>query len=98
MSPQAGVPDRAPCIAQPETGRLDTSSAPLAAMTSAPLIATLSPVPRLGLSGSLRRTVSVIGESLVLVGIVCCIPFVILAIGTPIALVVRLLLWVAGVL
>ena len=36
--------------------------------------------------------------NLVLVGIVCCIPFVILGIGIPIALAVRFLLWVSGVL
>ena len=42
-----------------------------------------------------RQTV---GEGLALVVIVCCIPFVILAIGLPIVLFVRLLLWVGGVL
>jgi hypothetical protein len=50
------------------------------------------------LSGSLTRAGGVIGEFLVLVGLVCCIPFVILGIGIPIALVVRLLLWVGGML
>jgi hypothetical protein len=31
-----------------------------------------------------------------MVAVVLCIPFVILAIGTPIALGLRLLLWIAG--
>jgi hypothetical protein len=42
-----------------------------------------------------RRSV---GEALALVGIVLCIPFVILAIGLPIVLFVRLLSWVGGML
>jgi hypothetical protein len=39
-----------------------------------------------------------IGELLAALAIVLCIPFVILAIGIPIALCVRFLLWSAGVL
>lgn len=66
--------------------------------TSAALNASLSYVPRLALSGSLRRTAGAVGEFLALVGIVCCIPFVILAIGLPIALAVRLVLWLGGML
>ena len=50
------------------------------------------------LSGSLTRAGGVVGEFVLLVGLVCCIPFVILGIGIPIALVVRLLLWVGGLL
>jgi hypothetical protein len=38
----------------------------------------------------------VAGDFLAAVGIVLCIPVVILAIGTPIALCVRFLLWIAG--
>jgi hypothetical protein len=47
--------------------------------------------------GFLRRAVEAIGDLLGLLAIIACIPFVILAIGTPIALFVRLLLWLAGV-
>lgn len=52
----------------------------------------------LEVSGCLRRAAAVVGELLALVGIVLCIPFVILAIGMPIALCVRLLLWIGGAL
>ena len=48
--------------------------------------------------GLLRRVAMVVGDLLAAVGIVLCIPFVILAIGTPIALSVRFLLWIAGML
>ena len=75
-----------------------TTSARRGTLTSAPLTATLSQVPRVELFGSLTRAVGAVGEFLVLVGIVCCIPFVILGIGIPIALAVRFLLWVGGVL
>ena len=47
--------------------------------------------------GFLRRAVEALGDLLGLVAIIACIPIVILAIGTPIALLVRLLLWVGGV-
>jgi hypothetical protein len=46
--------------------------------------------------GPLRRAVVFAGDLLGTVAIVLCIPFVIVAIGTPIALCVRLLLWAAG--
>jgi len=45
-----------------------------------------------------RRAAMAIGELLAALAIVLCIPFVILAIGIPIALCVRFLLWSAGVL
>ena len=48
--------------------------------------------------GSLRRAAVLIGELLGAGAIVLSIPFVILAIGTPIALCLRLLLWVGGLL
>jgi hypothetical protein len=72
------------------TGALDLASA--AAATTAPTRATLD-VPRW-----LRRGAGVVGELLALVGVVLCIPFVILAIGMPIALLVRFLLWIGGAL
>jgi hypothetical protein len=47
---------------------------------------------------STERAVMVIGEAVSAVGVVLCLPFVILAIGIPIALFVRFLLWLAGML
>ncbi|HEU4891239.1 MAG TPA: hypothetical protein VFT47_06790 [Vicinamibacterales bacterium] len=48
--------------------------------------------------GSLRRAAAVVGDLLAAVAIVLCIPFVILAIGIPIALCLRLLLWTGELL
>jgi hypothetical protein len=48
--------------------------------------------------GPLRRAAMAIGELLAALAIVLCIPLVILAIGIPLALCVRFLLWSAGVL
>ena len=47
---------------------------------------------------SSERAVLVIGEAVSAVGVVLCLPFVILAIGIPIAVSVRFLLWIAGML
>jgi hypothetical protein len=49
------------------------------------------PVPR-------RSAAGLFGDLMGAVAIVLCIPFVILAIGIPIALCLRLLLWVGGLL
>jgi hypothetical protein len=59
--------------------------------------ATLSPALVVETPGVLRRAVVAIGDLLGLAAIISCVPFVILAIGIPIALFVRLLLWVGGV-
>jgi hypothetical protein len=48
--------------------------------------------------GLLRRAAMAGGELLAALAIVLCIPFVILAIGIPIALCVRFLLWITGML
>jgi hypothetical protein len=48
--------------------------------------------------GFIWRAAMAFGDLLGALGIVLCIPFVILAIGIPIALCVRFLLWIAGVL
>jgi hypothetical protein len=48
--------------------------------------------------GPFRRAAVVVGDLLGAVAIVLCIPLVILAIGIPIALCVRLLLWIGGLL
>jgi hypothetical protein len=74
---------------------LDTTAPREAAPTSVALATTVRPV--IVVPGSLRRAAGVIGELLALVAIVFCFPVVILAIGIPIALFVRLLLWVGGV-
>jgi hypothetical protein len=42
-----------------------------------------------------RRASELVGELLGLVGIALCIPIVILTIGIPVVLAVRLLLWLA---
>ena len=56
----------------------------------------LSPAQSLTLPGPLRRASGLLGDVLALAGIVVAIPVVILAIGTPIALGVRLLVWLGG--
>jgi hypothetical protein len=76
---------------------LDTTSAPDATLSSAAFAAALRPTPPVRVPGPGRRVVGIVGESLALVGIVFGIPFVILAIGIPIVLFVRLLLWLGGV-
>ena len=78
--------------------RLDTTGRGEATLTSTTLVTPLRPARPLVVPGSLRRAAAIGGELLALVGIVFCIPFVILAIGMPIALGVRLLLWVGGML
>ena len=55
------------------------------------------PRPR-AVAGLLRRAALVSGDLFAAAGIVLCLPFVILGIGIPIALCVRLLLWIGGVL
>lgn len=48
--------------------------------------------------GPFRRAAGVAVDLLGLVAIAFCIPFVILAVGIPIMLCVRLLVWIAGLL
>ena len=48
--------------------------------------------------GRLWRGAVAVGDVLAAVALVLSIPFVILAIGIPIALIVRLLLWLGGLL
>ena len=49
-------------------------------------------------AGALRRVAAVGGDLLAALAVVLSLPFVILAIGIPIALCVRLLLWIGGLL
>jgi len=75
-----------------------TSRLAEATLTRAALATTLNPARPLVGPGRLRRAAVVIGDLCAAVGIVLCIPLVILAIGIPIALCVRLLLWIGGLL
>jgi hypothetical protein len=75
------------------TGHLEEAT-----LTRAALGTTFNQARPLVFPGPLRRAAVVVGDLLAAVAIVLCIPFVILAIGTPIALCVRLLLWIGGLL
>jgi uncharacterized membrane protein len=76
-----------------------TTNRPLAAtLTRSPFATAVDQARPLIVPGLLRRAVLVVGDLLAAVGIVLCIPFAILAIGIPIALSVRFLLWIAGML
>lgn len=67
-----------------------------ATFARASLAAPCTQTEALALPGAFRRAAVVVGDLLWAVAIVLCVPVVILAIGTPIALCVRLLLWVGG--
>jgi hypothetical protein len=69
-----------------------------APLTRAAIATTFDQTPPLTVSGPFRRAAVVLGDLLGAVAMVLCIPFAILAIGIPIALCVRLLLWIAGLL
>jgi hypothetical protein len=73
------------------TGRVDTATMMGATLTTS-VIGARPLLP----TGRLRRTIALADDVLEAVGVVLCIPFVILAIGLPIALGVRLLLWIAA--
>lgn len=51
-----------------------------------------------GRTGWIRVALAVGEDVLLAIGVLLCIPLVILAIGTPIALALRLVLWLAGLL
>lgn len=74
-------------------GRLDD-----AMLTSTALAPTFDQARALIVPGPFRRAAVLVGDLLGAVATVLCIPFVILAIGIPIALCVRLLLWIARLL
>jgi hypothetical protein len=69
-----------------------------ATLTRAALAPRFDQTRALIVPGPFRRAAGVGGELLGAVAIVLCIPFVLLAIGLPIAAVVRLLLWIGGLL
>lgn len=62
-------------------------------MLKAALATTVDAPRRLIVRGRLWRATDVVGDLLGAVAIVLCFPFVILAVGIPIALSVRLLMW-----
>jgi hypothetical protein len=74
-------------------GRLEEAT-----LTRAALATTFDQARAPAVPSLFRRAAGVVGDVLGAVAIVLCVPFVILAIGTPIALCVRLLLWVGGLL
>jgi hypothetical protein len=65
---------------------------------SAPGAGTLAGAPIHDATPWLRRAVGVAGDVLLMTAVVLCVPFVILAIGTPIALFVQLVLWMVRLL
>jgi hypothetical protein len=65
-------------------------------LTRAALGTTFDDARLLVVFGPLRRSAEVIAGLVAAVAVILCIPFVILAIGIPIALCVRLLLWIVG--
>ena len=67
-------------------------------LTSAVLPTTFSPARQSVVPSPLQRATLIIGDLFAALGLVLCIPLVILAIGMPIALFVRLLLWIGGLL
>ena len=75
------------------TSRLEDALLPRTALST-----TLNQAQPLVVRGSLRRAAVVVGDLLGAVAIVLCIPLVTVAIGTPIALCLRLLLWIGGLL
>ena len=74
-------------------GRLEAATPTRAAVAT-----TFDHAPPLAVPGQFRRAVVVVGDLLGTAGIVLCIPLAILAIGTPIVLGVRWLLWMAALL
>jgi anti-sigma-K factor RskA len=75
------------------TGRLEEAT-----LTRAALATTFTQARAPVVSGPFWRAAVVVGDLVGAVAIVLCIPFVILAIGIPMALCVRLLLWIGGLL
>lgn len=75
------------------TGRLEEAT-----LTGAALATTFKRARPRVVPGPSWRAATVVGDLAAAVAIVLCIPFVLLAIGLPIALCVRLLLWIGELL
>jgi len=69
-----------------------------AALTRPAIATRFAHAPAPTVFGPFRRAAVVVGDLLGAAAMVLCIPFVILAIGIPLALCVRLLLWIGGLL
>jgi hypothetical protein len=67
-------------------------------VTRAAVAATFNQAPAPTVPGLFRRAAVVVGDLLGAAAIALCSPFVILAIGIPLALCVRFLLWIGGLL
>lgn len=61
-----------------------------------PLRSTASVAQPLLVPGPFRRAAIVVGDLLGVTAIVLCIPFVVLAVATPVVLCVGLLMWLTG--
>jgi hypothetical protein len=75
------------------TGRLEEAT-----LTRTALATTFNEARPLVVPGRLWQAAVIVGDLLGTAAVVLSIPIVILAIGIPIALVVRLLLWIGGLL
>jgi hypothetical protein len=64
----------------------------------APFATSVDQARPLGVPGPLQRAALIIGELLAALGVVLFIPVAILAIGIPVVLCVRFLLWIVGML
>jgi hypothetical protein len=82
--------------AGPQTTTLAGGRLGEATLARASLATTFHRGPSLTVPSPFWRAAVVVGDLLGAAAIVLCIPFVILAIGIPIALCVRLLLWIGG--
>jgi len=76
---------------------IDTTDSREATLTGPALAVTLDRGPRLVVPGQLRDAAALVGNLIEMLGIIFSIPLVILAVGIPIALCVRVLLWIVGV-
>jgi hypothetical protein len=69
-----------------------------ATLTRGSRVTAFDPVRPLPVPGVLRRAAAIVGDLLMGLAIVFCVPFVALAIGIPIVLCARLLLWIGALL
>ena len=72
------------------------SSAAAGPLVGAGLVVRPSLPRALATPGPLRRTAMVVGDMVKAMGVVLLVPVVILAIGLPIVLALRVLLWIVG--
>jgi hypothetical protein len=63
-----------------------------------PATSYMSGARRRGAASSIRRAWSIVRDGLMVLAVVLCIPFIIIGIGLPIALIVQLVLWIGRLL